>query len=331
MLVPSQLIQRLRSRLHIVDGGFATELEKRGHDISGRLWSGHVLLTDPEAIEDLHFDYLMAGADIVITSTYQLSLQGMADMGYTEDQGHRALIRSVECGLKARQRWLNSATERQRTELPLIAASIGPYGASRADGSEYTGDYDLDYAGLYQFHYERARLLVETNCDLLAFETVPSLTEAEVLGDLIREMENPPAWISFCCRDGDHISDGTHISKAAQRVLERCPDLVAIGVNCTSPQYVESLLGYIADIGDPLVITYPNSGETWNAAGRCWEGESDPDDYTDYAKKWIDAGAGLIGGCCRTGPAHIRALKQKFVAKPTLYRTLLVTDPHEST
>ena len=201
-----KLAARFQRAVQVLDGGLATELEARGHDISGTLWSGHVLLNDPQAIEALHYDYLKAGADIIIGASYQVSLPGMLAAGYSREEGIRALELSVELAVNARNRYLaeNPADNRE----PLVAASVGPYGAYLANGSEYTGDYGVDSAALREFHQGRMEILLSTEADLLACETIPSLEEAKILAGLIAESGQPPAWISFSCRDGEHIDVG---------------------------------------------------------------------------------------------------------------------------
>ena len=304
-----ELNERFSDRVHFIDGGLATELEARGHDISGKLWSGHVLLNDVAAIEQLHYDYLVAGADIIITASYQVSIPGMREAGYSRQDALSALELSVEAGTRARRRWCAAKAVTSWDEQPLIAASVGPYGAYLADGSEYTGDYELDAAGLQAFHRERLELFIQSDADLLAFETVPSLTEALAYADLVKAFGGPPAWISFTCRDGEHLSDGTHIAEAIRTLLRSYPNWIAIGVNCTPPQHVERALTTMAKETNICLVSYPNSGEAWDADHRCWTGENDAIAFTDYAKRWLARGARLIGGCCRTGPSHIANLR----------------------
>ena len=311
---PQQLINRFRNRRQVLDGGLATELEDRGHDISGKLWSGHVLLNDPKAVEQVHYDYIAAGADIITSASYQLSPLGMIEAGYDKSQAQRVLELSVELAVKARDRCLDDGVVSDGASTPLIAASIGPYGAYLADGSEYTGDYDLDNGALYEFHQERVAVLTQTDADFIAFETVPSLSEAMVLVELGRDYGEPPIWISFSCRDGEHLSDGTKVRDAVNAVLCGRPNLIAIGVNCTAPQYVEPILRQFANTEAVPLVAYPNSGEGWDAVHRCWVGENGPIDFSEYAQRWIAAGANIIGGCCRTGPAHIRQLRELLSA-----------------
>ena len=96
----------------------------------------------------------------------------------------------------------------------LIAASVGPYGATMADGSEYHGNYGLTDQALREFHKDRLFLLDQTAADILACETIPSQQEAHILHDLLLETETP-AWVSLSCKDGGHINDGTAIEEIA--------------------------------------------------------------------------------------------------------------------
>ncbi len=307
MREPADLIEQFRSRLHIVDGALATELQARGINIDGPLWSGHALLQRPDAIEQLHYDYLQAGADVLITASYQVSIQGMADAGYTENEAEEALRKSVQLAASARRRFLDARPNTQRP-APLIAASIGPYGAYTADGGEYHGNYGISASTLLAFHQRRFEVLAESGADLIAFETTPSLEEARVYAKLLNRWSDTPAWISFSCTDGQHTCHGEHIADCA-RELDALPNVVAIGVNCTAPQHISSLLRYLKVGTDKPIVVYPNSGEHWDTDGHCFSGDSHADDLAKFAQEWFKGGASLIGGCCRIGPAQIAELK----------------------
>lgn len=320
---PTELIERFKSRVHVLDGGLATELEKRGHDISGKLWSAQVLLENPGAIEQLHYDYLKAGADIIITSSYQLTFQGMKEAGYTHEQAEDALRKSVEVAVRARDRFLSDLKEElPEDRLPLIAASIGPYGAYLADGSEYTGDYDLQRARaasglpndvaddadltlcLMQFHWKRLALLRRSAADLVIFETIPNVHEAGAITMLLPEHDGAYI-VSLTCKDEAHLRDGKPVANG----IVTDPKIVGTGINCSSPRIVSGALPHIATTIDKPVVVYPNSGEGWDAEHRCWVGENDADHFAEHAREWIKAGANIIGGCCRTGPEHIAQLR----------------------
>jgi homocysteine S-methyltransferase len=307
MLSPAALIEQFRNRVHVVDGALATELQARGVNIDGPLWSGNALLNQPDNIEQLHYDYLQAGADVLITSSYQVSIHGMADAGYTENEAEAALRRSVQLALNARRRFLDARPNTQ-DPAPLVAASIGPYGAFTADGGEYHGNYHISAGALLAFHERRFEVFAESEADLIAFETTPSLEEARVYAKLLNRWADTPAWISFSCRDGQHTCHGEHIADCA-RELDALPNVVAIGVNCTAPQHISSLLRYLKVGTDKPIVVYPNSGEQWDAEGHCFAGTSHAEELPALTLEWVKAGARLIGGCCRTGPPEIVAIR----------------------
>lgn len=301
---PQELIKRFKSRVHVLDGGLATELEKRGHDISGKLWSAQVLLENPSAIEQLHYDYLKAGADIIITSSYQLTFQGMKEAGYTHEQAEDALSKSVEVAVKARDRYLGELDEDPPEDRkPLIAASIGPYGAYLADGSEYTGAYEFGWNQLKDFHRERLRHLVSSQADFIAFETIPHEDEVQAYYLLVEEIGDFPCWLTA---SNPHTVE----SAAVHQNIAIYPEVVGLGANCIGPRKTTEAIGKLWAIKDWFpIIVYPNSGEGWDAEHRCWVGENDAEHFAEHAREWIKAGADIIGGCCRTGPEHIAQLR----------------------
>ncbi len=295
----------------ILDGGLATELEARGVVLDDALWSAALLVEAPEVIERLHLDYLEAGADCIVSASYQATVEGLEAHGLSRARAEAALLCSVELARSARDTF-RAAGGRGDRPRPLVAAGIGPYGAYLADGSEFTGDYGLTEDELYEFHRPRWRLLARSGADLLACETVPSLPEARALARLVDETHRLGAWISFSCRDGERISDGAELA-AVIRELEPVEGILAVGVNCTAPRHISSLLAWAGrETGKPLVV-YPNSGEAWDAVERRWTGAGDRCDLASAAPEWIDLGARLVGGCCRTNPTDIRRLRHQLI------------------
>jgi homocysteine S-methyltransferase len=275
-----------------------------GFEIDANLWSAALLQSNPRAIVDAHRAYLDAGAEIIITASYQASRQGLAVSGLSADGADGIIASSVALAEQARAEFLQDNPGRA---MPLVAASIGPYGAVLGDGSEYTGDYDLTAQGLREFHASRLTVLDNSNADLLACETIPSITEAEVLCELLQDASKP-AWISFSCRDEEKISDGTPLFQAAGLFHEH-PKVLAVGINCTAPDLIPPLIDTVKRaVPDKAIIVYPNSGEIWDAEGKSWLGETAGNLYEKSAQTWIDAGANLVGGCCRVGPAEIAAM-----------------------
>lgn len=298
----------------LLDGGLATELEKQGFVLDTSLWSAHLLLTHPEAIRAVHRSYLNAGADCITTATYQASIAGLLAYGLSEQEAAALLRRAVMIAQEARDEYIEGATYGEAASLhPLVAASIGPYGAYLADGSEYRGDYGISNRELRAFHEPRWEILTSAPVDLLACETIPSLQEAEVLLALLQQTPDTFAWISFSCRDGEHISDGTPITECAA-LFDACEQVVAVGVNCTAPRYMMPLIEQVraGAPGKPVVV-YPNSGEVYDGAARTWKGTSDLIHCSLAAGDWFRQGARLIGGCCRMGPRHIEAMRDALL------------------
>lgn len=292
----------------ILDGALATELERRGADLRDPLWSAKLLIENPDLIRQLHYDYLVAGADIITTASYQASFEGFAQRGIDAAQATALLRLSIELACAARDEFWDDAANRQERLRPLVAASVGPYGAFLADGSEYRGDYGLTVDELMAWHRPRLAVLAASGADLLACETLPCLVEGEALAHLLPEFPNATAWLSFSCRDGAQIAHGEPLAAAAT-LAERAPQVVAVGVNCTPPRYVESLLRSAGAVTAKPLLCYPNSGEAWDNANYCWVDSPDTGDFAAAAPRWRDVGARLTGGCCRTSPKDIRRLR----------------------
>ena len=298
------------AKLRILDGGMATELERRGCDISGPLWSAHVLADSPETIEAVHLSYLEAGADCILSASYQVSAMGYAELGQSASAAADALRLSVDLAVAARDKY------RLQSSRPVwIAASLGPYGSALHDGSEYHGNYRVGFAGLVRFHTERLAVVETTEADFVALESVPSLEEAEAIVEALHQHPTVHGWISFTCKDDQHVSHGEKMAHCAE-FLDRQMQVVAVGINCTQPKFIRSLIGEVRRATRKPVVVYPNSGEGWDAEHRCWTGTSDAAGFSNLAREWAEAGAQIIGGCCRTGPEHVRAIRESLSGIP---------------
>lgn len=298
-----------RQKFVVVDGAFATELERLGLDIKDPLWSALALIDHTDMIEKVHTMYLKAGADIIISSSYQATVDGFAKKGIDKDKALSLIALSVDLAVKARDEFVKSSDfDSAKRQKPLVAASVGPYGAYLADGSEYRGDYKIGLEELKLFHKERLAVLDSASPDLFACETIPNLTEALAILAAVDDLKlDVPAYISFSCKDEAHISDGTSIEDCAS-ALNEFSNVLAVGLNCTAPKYVESLIKHIKSKTDKPVIVYPNSGEIYNPFTKTWSGGSVS--FSERAISWYNAGARLIGGCCRTTPEDIRAISE---------------------
>jgi homocysteine S-methyltransferase len=294
--------------IRVLDGGMATELERLGANIDGPLWSAHVLEDAPEKILAVHRSYIAAGADVIETASYQVSRKGYAEFGLAPKRADAALIQSVELA--------RTAAAEALPRRVLVAASLGPYGAALHNGAEYHGNYDCAHADLVQFHRERIAVLAggppEQAPDLFAFETIPSLDEALAIGESLAPWSNLLAWFSFTCRDSAHVAHGELLADCA-RAVACFPQTAAIGVNCTRPSLIVDLIAELRSATSKPILVYPNSGEEWDAQGRCWTGTSDPADFGRAAAQWSAVGAQIIGGCCRTRPEHIRQVATSVI------------------
>jgi homocysteine S-methyltransferase len=295
----------------IVDGGLASELEHSGFDLNDPLWSAKLLLEAPEAIAEVHRSYLEAGADCIISASYQATIEGFRARGVSEREAEMMIRVAVDLAVAARDDFWSGVGHREGRLKPLVAASVGPYGAYLANGAEFTGDYDLDEGGLLEFHRRRWEILSSTDADLLACETIPSAAESRALARLLRETPGRSAWFSFSCRDGAHISDGTPIARCVDD-LASVPGVAAIWVNCTSPAHITSLVREIHRQATLPIVVYPNSGEVWNADSKQWSGPADPREFARAGLGWYEAGARLVGGCCRTRPQDIRLVRREI-------------------
>lgn len=296
--------------LRILDGGLATELERAGCDLCSPLWSGEVMRTEPDKVLAVHRSYLEAGADCLLTASYQLSAMGFSEIGLTADDARSAIQQSVALAEHARRECTEDEIGAGRKGRRIwIAGSLGAYGAALHNGAEFHGRYAVGHAELVAFHAERIDAMRETNADFLAFETIPLLDEAKAILEGLALFPDLAAYISFSCRDDSHTGHGEPIEDCAC-LLDACPQILASGINCTAPVHILPLIRRIRTISTKRIAVYPNSGESWVAETRSWSGSSDPHAFGDMARQWREAGADWIGGCCRTGPGHIRAIAQ---------------------
>jgi homocysteine S-methyltransferase len=296
----------------VLDGALATELERRGAMLDDPLWSAKTLLESPELIEGVHYDYFVAGADVGTSASYQATFQGFAKRSLDRESAERLLRLSVELVCRARDRFWSERARRPGRRRPLVAASIGCYGAFLHDGSEYRGDYGLSLVELMDFHRRRLEVLSDAGADLFAFETIPSLLEAEAIVRLLDEgLDLTPAWVSFSCRSATEVSHGEPFAECLG-LAASSPRVVGVGINCTPPRLVSSLLRSAKAPTDEVLLVYPNSGEIWDGATHRWiAGEPFPS-FLELVSEWYRLGARVLGGCCRTTPADIAELRRRL-------------------
>ncbi|MQS75531.1 homocysteine S-methyltransferase [Companilactobacillus halodurans] len=297
----------------VVDGAMATELEKHGVETNNDLWSATALIKNPEAITAVHKSYFQSGADIAITNTYQANVKKFEELGLSEEKSKNLIVQAVKLAQKARADYFDAlpkAERQKRAPHPLVAGSVGPYGAYLADGSEYRGDYDLTQTQYQDFHRQRMQLLDSAGVDLFAFETQPNFEEAKALVDLlVKEFPEQHAWLSFSIKDTETLCDGTSLFEAVH-YFDEVKQLSAIGVNCTTLENIEETVKNIRSVTDKNIIVYPNNGDIYDPNTKTWQNNPQADTFSDLVPKWLEAGADLIGGCCRTTPEDIQQVSE---------------------
>jgi homocysteine S-methyltransferase len=278
------------TQVFALDGGLSTALEAQGLTFDGAMWTGELLLTNPEAMTAAHRSFVDAGADIVITGSYQLSFEGGRRAGWTDDDVERALRNST------------TAARLAANDDTLVAASIGPFGAQLNDGSEFRGNYGVVDTVIRDYHDRRLDILLDTEPDLLALETMPDLAEVRVLLELIESKSaDMPFWVSFTVTEPGAISGGGTFAEACA-LVEQYGNAMAVGINCSPLSVITpTLSGVETDL--PFVV-YPNAGQTWDSASMTWAGEAEFA-TADHIDEWVGLGARIVGGCCGYGPSNL--------------------------
>ncbi|XP_045777496.1 homocysteine S-methyltransferase 2-like [Maniola jurtina] len=316
--------EKVNNKVYVLDGGFSSQISRYvGTNVDGDpLWTARFLLTNPDDVYQTHLDFLRAGADVISTNTYQASITGFVKhLGISAEEACRLIRRAVELAKRARQTY---SEECQNQGLPVrkvrIAGSVGPYGAYLHDGSEYTGQYADKTADqtLYEWHKPRMDILVSSGVDLLAIETIPCKTEAFVLAEMLKEYPDVKAWISFSCKDDKSLAHGENFQSVARALWQKNTDqLVGIGINCLSPNYVSNLIDGINDGFNPPIpiVTYPNSGEKFKH-GVGWVEKDKCKSLHTFVDEWLKLNVKYVGGCCRTYAEDIAAIRKKVDALP---------------
>ena len=294
----------VRDPFTVIDGGLSTALELLGADISGSLWTAQTVIDDPVLLERAHRSFVEAGADIIATASYQCGTKQFESIGLSAKEARDALASTTTIARRAVE----------GTSV-AVAASVGPFGASLANGSEYNGRYGVEWQQVEDYHREKLAILVDSGADLIAIETIPLADEALLIAEILEELGAPPAWFSFGFADETQTYGLDAVEKVVLSIAGYA-DLVAIGLNCTHPRYVDSLLASMSELvsGIPLIV-YPNHGREWDAVARCWIGDSMSISAVETVTRWVDLGARFIGGCCGIGPediAHLGNLVSNF-------------------
>jgi homocysteine S-methyltransferase len=283
----------------VVDGGLSTALEALGRVPSGPLWTAELVVAAPELVVAAHCSFVDAGADIVISASYQASVHGFEQAGLDRGAARRALASTTDLA--------------RRSGARFVAASVGPFGAVLGDGSEYSGRYDATWDEVRDFHRHRLLVLADTGPDLFAVETMPSQVEAEIVLDELARVTSTAGWLCASCADGRHTWAGDDIADLA-RVCDQSPNIAAFGVNCTHPRHVPDLLQRAGSVTSLPLVAYPNHGRDWDGVHECWVGDAGTSEPATEAQRWASLGARVVGGCCGVGADAIARLARARAA-----------------
>ena len=287
----------------VLDGAMSTPLERLGADTNNDLWTAKALIDNEELVYEVHKMYFEAGADLIITDTYQANIQAFEKVGYSEKEARNLIKKAVKIAQKARDDYENRTGKHN-----YIAGTIGPYGAYLANGSEYRGDYELSAEEYQQFHLPRIEELVNAGVDILAIETQPKLDEVLAILELLKEKyPQQKVYVSYTLSDDDTISDGTPLPRAIH-ALEDYSQVIAVGINCVKLELVEPALKNMKEITDKNLIVYPNSSAVYDPKSKTWSQPKTSATFEELIPNWYEAGARIIGGCCTTGPKEIKAV-----------------------
>lgn len=298
-----------KNGIMVIDGSMSTALEALGANTKSSLWTAAALAEQPELVKQVHLDYFRAGADCGITCSYQATIPGLTAHGYSVEEAERIIADSVRVFLEARDEWWEEEGREAGRAYPVCLAGIGPYGAYLADGSEYRGNYGVDDQTLYDFHRRRMEILAEAGADMFLIETQPSFSEALIEAEIAEDL-GVDYWISFSCRDGLRINEGDLIRDCATALSTGYRGLKMIGVNCSKPEYIVSLIHELRNATDIPVGVYPNSGLVYDPVTKTWTEPEGQLDFGAYALEYMKAGAAAVGGCCTTDAGHIRRVAE---------------------
>lgn len=289
-----QLRDKLQQDIVILDGGFGTTVEQFGYDVKHELWSSNLIQSNPEAVYKVHKAFVDSGAEIILTNTYQASVQSFLNIGIDRATACTYLATAVELATRA------------AGNRAIVAGSLGPYGAMLGNGSEYTGHYEETEADYIQYHKERLDILIETGISVFAFETIPNIEEIKAVRTLLLDYPSIETWISVTLKDHDHLSDGTPL-EAVIEVVNEIENVLAFGVNCTSVNVIDAAVDKLITLSDKPLILYPNSGRQYDAVHKVWIDQEDAS-LVEAAPRWKEKGVKIIGGCCQVGPGEIKEL-----------------------
>lgn len=313
----STIVERLEEgRTVLLDGATGTELERRGVPMNSIAWSGLAIANDPDAVRQVHLDYIRAGAEIIITNTFATGrnmLRLAGEENQTEDlnrQAARLALQAREEAGEARSR-NKDGSWRLAPESVWVAGSISPMSGGLGDGAKPSVEL------MRSDFEEQAGLLAESGADFLILEMIRDIDFACVALEAALNT-GLPVWVGFSCKETDDggislaptLCEEISLAKGVAAVMAEGGSLAAVmhsDVDITGPA-----LDIVSSVWDGPTGAYPESGyfikPNWQFVDII-----PPVDFCTRALDWIGLGARAVGGCCGIGPQHIRALSKQLL------------------
>ncbi|MEX2143211.1 MAG: homocysteine S-methyltransferase family protein [Anaerolineales bacterium] len=287
----NSFLQRLSEpRPMLLDGAMGTELERRGVDISTPLWSAIALLDSPELVEQVHQDYLQAGAELIITNTFRTHRRNLERAGMAEQAARLTTLAAS----------IAQIAIRESGKRAWVAGSMAPledsYIANALPAETYLAE-----------HSEMAGNLAAAGVDLLLVETISTIREAQAAAQAAHAT-GLPFGVSFICKADGLMFSGEALRDAVKAVQAHQPSF--LGINCSAAPSLQKALENLRAATSLPIAVYANPSHTEDYQHWDETEAGQPEVYAQYAQRWLEAGAQLVGGCCGTGPEHIAALSQ---------------------
>jgi S-methylmethionine-dependent homocysteine/selenocysteine methylase len=285
-------IDELRRRFHtgllVLDGAMGTELERRGGRFPLPLWSAGALVSAPDVVETIHREYVAAGADILVANTFRTNPRTLRAAGLLPD------------GESLNRLAVDLARRAVGSRDVLVAASVAPV----ADC--YHPEHVPPDTELQTEHEQMLAWLAAAEPDLIWIETMSTVREARAAAQAAHGQKLPLA-VSFVVQESGALLSGERLEDAVAAIEPLEP--LAIGLNCIPPRGLTALVPRLRRVTNRPVAAYAHINNATPIRGWSFAQDATPAEYAEYARQWVDLGATVIGGCCGTTPAYIRAVR----------------------
>ena len=304
-------IERLDSRLRagetvILDGANGTELQRLGARMDDGVWCARALADAPDLVREVHRRYIDAGADVITTNSYSATREAMQRYGLAEhfEAWNRC---SVRLAREARDR-------SSRADSVVVAGSVSTYGLFDA----------LDLETMSDHFRAQGEILVDEGVDLLILETLASPVRTIKAAVGATRGLGVPVWVSVSCLRDREVGavmlgveesvEASHVTQTYGPLAESVREIMAVGGSAVLMMHsvrdvTEDAVKVMRAAWPGAVGAYPNAGY-WSRPNWNFVDQVSAQEYLADARRWIDAGATIVGGCCGVGVEHIRTLAE---------------------